>query len=1700
MPLASKIRVYRELKRMAAENRHLYACLLSHIDAQGLTRRRAAPRSSLYASRAPTGRKYLFTRQGEGRNRQYKTSFSVPLCHRCALTVGEASAASKEEAELGAMIAALAIAPSSAEWSRIMRVLDTDLFVAFVTLLTALNAYALIRVVRAQPERAGFAASRGSSAAGKGPQFRATVAAELASIDDCENVSIDRRHCIAPGNGPLRRDNDVDSQTQTVQSRQCERRYDVGVTGDWLPSALDAIKSALFKSLDLLQDHAVDEWRAAGQEGALLLNELSCGDCCTSEMDVCVLNSALRGGNVAVQPPCTAVDEGVVWRFRCDATSDHIIVTAAPEERALAESHIMPLCAPTENGEGTGCLSGTNLAPSAEFSRRVTTDEVHLPFSISAATIRRPFVGDYSYRSEPASKELQWPRRCLNGATLLLLAALKSSLYRSAASACSRHTLNYNAVLERASPATELCKSSVAPALEWTRAPFFSAFCDAASLPHGLFSPGEPWSVGSDIAQDTVESPGQNHWHCPDVVVMIASVRAALQLPFRSYPNITFEQTALHDPARRACELAQGLHGDVDVLTRVHVRWETSRGLLTACAVSDPALHHQNAIRSGFEESSCTQLSCADTGYPRGPLLLLVSAVCSLYDQVVNCAFNVVAGRYPVASVKNYLARGGLDFLLFSWFRASPQVRCFTIGTTPPSYVQLSNSEATSILRGPTRHELGHSMTRAMLFYDLLGQRVLFAETHATSAADAVARVNTLSVERNCVRIDFHALPSAVAQRPFRSVLRQRQWQRSREVMERTMQLGAAAADGAEAGKCASHHHYQAAAAAAMRACIRACASEVGALWTVLETAAKVAAGSDRNSNAKGLPGHRPLFARFMEDPSPTAKVFSGEDDSEDDRGWWLGSHGASWNCRALGKEAAPPLAGVMEVHLCLPTPLGAAATAGGKQTEATSVKFVVLRCRVDALRSENEVTRYEWSCEERVTEPLGRCCFPTLVFTTAKVVSGVFPALTLLCRRALEYISLEAGFAPLVSTLPPLSDVLAWCSAAAPTFHGALGGYPPYNARFYAAPKLLGELLQGAAGKYRCHYHILPPRGPIMNAVSGVGWGAGCAEAAGDEEAAAQPSTIFYTSKPIDVGAALAEDATRQHDSCLAKPLSVGCTLYLESLLGGRAASSLSAASPTRRALAATPFVLGHGVGHTKREAWRSAAWQALRLQFPGALAQLEAYRDASELLQRPAQLNRLLSSSGLNRGDVWGRVAPVIYKLRFDCSVPSYSSARTTAVASAAAVPAQAVHQLQCQVTAVRTDGSQVCVVPGCTATATSAGKAYTVAVTAVLRAVRGAAQEAAADASRVTMGTAPGHVIWASTWPSAPGSLSGAAQSPHPAPYSAWRETTHYGKSVWHAYAGALSAYHGFDVVVDLVSEDASADELGSPSRGVGGGGRLRCRAMLSKVRVRMSDWRAEAATAAGGADLRSTDQSSGTHRRITPFGALSDAVGGRTAGASVGDAADGILFERSADSLLACCLPLLGTGAYSTRADSVGALTRPHGEHFCHLLREITKWLRDITQQCALPLALREELRGLLLARACDLARIQDSYRWTPAERVEALLMWWVGRRVQVHIHRIDPSMTAASSSANQMAWVAEALVEIHGGRRRPGLKEQAGEFESREDTRRRLALPWVAARAIGTTSDEAAWQLCRRVCDALGDVVEAEPFLPSPERR
>ncbi|KAK7195099.1 hypothetical protein NESM_000433100 [Novymonas esmeraldas] len=1662
MPPAPGIRASRELKRIAAEKRHLYTRLLANITADGISRRVASPLSSHTTGCTPQGRKYVFTSHGEEPSSFFRSSVCVPLHQRCSLVASEAHAASKEEAELGAVTDALVVLPSPADWVRLARLLDSDLFATFTALLTSMNASAVVRLGRDH--------HKGPDSHGSSVRFRVTVAVELAQIEDAETAVRKWKGAISHRGAPSAVENVSDAPLQKLQSFSHDRQYDFGVTGDWAPSARDAIKLALFKSLDALENHAVAEWQEAGREGALLLNELRCGERCVDDVGTSVLNAALRGRSAdACAPPPLTTATGT-WRFRCVAGSESVCVSTVMENVAVAsEAYPAPPRAPR------AAVGRSDLLPATTSLNRIAVDEVHLPFPVSAQTVAHPFLVGVSRKSAPAWREMHWLQQCVTGAALLFLATEKARLYSGA-------SLPRVVVPGTSAAAHPLPTRS---ALRRSRLSFFDAGCMMPGVRRGHLDHEEAMEPEPADVRDGGNFAAQNCWHCPDVCVMIAAVRAELKMPARSYPKITFEQSAVHDPARRVRELAEGLYGDVDVLTRVRARWETPRGRLEACAVSDPALHR------GAATSPRAWLSCSDTGTPRGPLPLLVAVVCSIYDQAFGRREEgtAVLGRYPTVPVRNPLARGGLDFLLFTWFEASPQVRCFSIGTTPPKL------RATPPLDGVLRRELGPSMTRAMLFYDLLGQRVLFAETHAADAAAAVVRVDRLSEKLNCMQQDYYAPPSAVACQAFRSAPQRLRWSRTQRRLGHTLQRCAAVTDVSRGNDAGCRR----AAAAALQACIKESGSELGALWTVLGTIAEATAVGDGGGGEAACAAPS-LAVCFVEDAHAKDAAVAEDVHRGAGRQRWLGGRDVPWSSRALGRETAPPGAGVMEVRLrmggtCTEARATVAAASGASGAATAASAEVVLRCRVDALGSASDAAEPEWLCETAAAASSGHpgAASPLLI-TAMRPASGVLPALTQLCRRALEHLYAGAHHNAsllLIRLLPPLHVLVGWCASAAPLFTDADGGYPPYEARFYAAPKLLGELLQGVAGKYTCSYGV-PTHADCTRAQAS--WGARRSrDAVRSGAASTVASTTFFTSLPLHVDAMAASDIVQGQygggsgsgSSRTSRAPAVECTLQLERPLGCVGLSPLSSQPPSPMKSLATPtcaLLLGRGVGRTKREAWRSAAWQALRLQFPEVVAQLEAHRDAAEMQQHPTQLNLLARGS---RGD-WCSDAPLVYKLRFDCT--TLSSASTGAATRS-----------RCAVTAVCADGSEVCVLPGHAAAAPSAGLAYVAAVTALRHAVHSAARGLTAGPTTATVAAAaapvastlPQQVGWGSAWPrtsvaAAAAAVGGGDDSDVliSAPYATWRDTSHYGKSLWHAYAGALSAHLGDDVVVDLIAH--------SSGEAAGRGLRLRRRrGQLARVQVRLRNWRSGVdgvGATVGWAAAWFAEQSRTPPRAIASFAAARPATDAAAATQHL------VLAERSTAALMAQRAP-------AWEADGGGAGTDAGQLSLC-LLQEITLWLRTLVERCALSRAMRAELRGLLSARASDVTRVQESYRWTLAERVEALLGRWLGRRTVVRIRRLAADAAPASPQAAVVAWVAEALVETHAARSCSGPPPHSRSTPARDsDTHCRPVLLWSAARAVGATSDEAAEELHRRVTAAVRGVVVAEPPpLSAPPRQ
>nr|CCC49315.1 conserved hypothetical protein, fragment [Trypanosoma vivax Y486] len=234
-----------------------------------------------------------------------------------------------------------------------------------------------------------------------------------------------------------------------------------------------------------------------------------------------------------------------------------------------------------------------------------------------------------------------------------------------------------------------------------------------------LSGPGRAVARASEDLQDA-----QSFYYCPDILLMIQEMRLELQLPQRSFPTLEFFQKAAHDVPQRVRQLAKGEYGDVDVYTRIVAHWGPGlRVERVSCELSGSVNH---SLRN-----SCSQ---------KGPLLLLLDVICDLYRRVFPCRT-----EFPLVALKTPTARRAIDFLLYSWFMAPPQVRCYEIDTRAAKLTMQHEAE----MQWVTDY-----MVRAMLFYDFYGQRVLFAETHANTAQEAVRRVNQLAVSLNVPRSD----------------------------------------------------------------------------------------------------------------------------------------------------------------------------------------------------------------------------------------------------------------------------------------------------------------------------------------------------------------------------------------------------------------------------------------------------------------------------------------------------------------------------------------------------------------------------------------------------------------------------------------------------------------------------------------------------------------------------------------------------------------------------------------------------------------------------------------------------------------------------------------------------------------------------------------------------------------------------------
>jgi hypothetical protein len=1757
MSWAARLDKNRALKRIAAENRHLHARLVNNC-----------------VSSTPQGRigslggcsPILYTRPVDKAAHWFESSVYFPIHDRCHILGAVNTCDSSEGSILNALTEALFIVPTSVEWNRILKVCDSDLFVEFTRLLKCLNATAEVQLARNASPHSSPTHSTSSSAVGRARQeYKATISVELPSIDETDATTLS---CT---NAPSElRAQDADralhnSGGARALKQKLSRHYDLGVSGNWAISVRDAIKLAVAKSFNTLEDCVADEWREAGKEAALLLNELFYGGCSTSEMDVRHLNDALRGDKL---PRSFHTSDD------CDESVKESRVRWTVRSRPTNSSDEHPRCVqgvgetfPAGLADDNECLTchvdvlGARLGTGPGDGQSVPKVVEYIVCKVSTARLktqreRSIFITGVGTR-QPSSPT-QWEQRCLSGAVLLSLAVQRSALYRCCTPNIDRKLDDLTVSADRLAHHAVLASQHSLSEATWSFPTRFavlssitlseeSAVAASRSINHSANAVTLPCPVASS----------QNSWSCPDVVVMVAMMRSTLRLSHDSFPEIRFKQKAVHDPARRVHELMMGQYGDVDVLTTVSVTWATPRGTFVATAESDPALH---ATLNTVQEGSSQWLSCRDTGYSRGPLPLLVAAVCSLFDQVMEACSSPLQS-YPLVPIHNAFSRRGLDFLLYSWFGATPQVHCFAIGTAAPK-AQAKSTAASHLWNTPdgfTSNDLGPCMTRAMLFYDVLGQRVLFAETHASDVAAAVLRLDELAMEVNQLRQDAHISVSATRRRPFRSIARLQRWRAA------CVSFARAAASQVIPALPVSVSHVQSVALAAsalpspsldhlLRRCIEASGSELSALWTVVEVLAKamMAVSSPITSHSSAMnidsdaakKGGNAVAARFLPDrmicnhSAGARSCLADKEETEEELFLWLGRHHVPWNCRPLGKEATPPSAGVVELRVQTSIPTTCDHDAAGGEGE---LFYVAFRCRVEPLSSGSSNSGGD-----------------------SPVPTGVIPALTLLCREALQYLYAEdkKSCMSLTKKLPPVDEVLRRCVAADPVLARAKDGFPPYDARFYAAPKLLGELLQGIVGKYSCSYAsaAAPLRASAMAANTFARL-----DAVSGPSSSLPPSTVFYRSEALAVeqqqlqNPEKTDDSTpygsdrddpwgvaRRESAAQSAPPSVECVVFIDNFFGGdihnrggHANSTLRREDSTVCGVSSTGgdavtsnsgFILGRGVGRTKREAWRSAAWQALRLQFPRVLAQLDVLRSVAELTQHPDQLNLLCNNTDhhctnqLNQveplpsspattvcGLVWrwktARVSAAPHEHRGDRYTTFPTHDQTSFLSGGSA----------CSVDLVHTDGSQS-PLPEVTSIATTAGEAYVLAGRKLLHCVHEVHRKSNASSSPSSSVPSPSDTAvrgTGTTWwplnvrglePAAPQTVLRTAPGNRERYYSTWRHTTHYTRSVWHAYVGALSLYFDKDMKVELLCDTYDEEEVEC------GGTTKQRAASTSSVPLAEQLSAVQVSPRRTNADDYSFSPLQRTAAPLPSSGGVSAPCGNTHAHAHCADPSDAVsklLFRQTPASLLArhrtlqrsstppsVDSPLTPEASLSTSSLQAHGVAPPFV-----LLRATTRWLCDLVEQCAVPRRTCEELRGLLCSRRRDIQRIQRVSRWTPLERTEAIVMRWTGCHAVVRLRRSSLSSSTTGTSAvalcTEPVWVAEMLLHARVSGLRRNVHGCGGRGAASLGTELHWTAPvrtvesgmWVAGRAAGATSDDAAWKLYRDLCHAVRDVGE-----------
>lgn len=795
--------------------------------------------------------------------------------------------------------------------------------------------------------------------------------------------------------------------------------------------------------------------------------------------------------------------------------------------------------------------------------------------------------------------------------------------------------------------------------------------------PRSTSVPGPVRAVHPDDVSSAVHR-AQNRFYVPDVSMMWRE----LETITGASVSLEWAQTAPHQPLKCLRRLQAGYYGDVVMDTRLSVRVDRPRGVGVASytvesrASSEAVDHHAESPPLGDGESIRREVEREARGralgHLRGPLPLLIEAITRLYIDVVlgepsavhhgtdgsspNTALQQLytryAGRLPLLAVQHPTSAEGLAFLLYAWCGSPVQIRCFQI--------QPRRDRHQYLYRG-RRYDM---MTRALCIFDVFGQRLLFGESHHWDARRAVQRAQTLALALNLPRQEV--------------VLQAHRWQPKRE----------GEAGGSTASRLPPPTH---------RSCrklgdLKYQTSRCSALKLVVSNGLRLYARSKHARKKKEVRGEGPAASSggCSETMLPVALRPSASPSSLAARTArsritpQVGARRTKQLFRYWIRRQPSKLCAL----LCLLEALGT----------------VKLRCVEDTAHEAESgawtgVAELQWRCgslksftaKGDATGETSGDNAPTILRQYVSRKEGILPTITALCEQAL---TLAYRFLPLSECFLPLSRLRYVLEEAEPLLpntllppewaqHRSHKLFPPYDPCFYFPPNLLNEVLQGICGKYSATYALLSPttvRSSEAKEKASVLRGTWYEqhEARGISETpdpvfyarAVPPSLLGRGNQDIQTGRA----PFRRHDAqgeteedCREPtPLRVCCRLHIACLAGtyynGVASKAYGDDSEIFE-----PFYIGVGEGGSKREAWRVAALNALRTNFPQVFCQLDPWRDSCDV--RRNLMRWSLDTDGLQWR--WGRPTEL---------VPSCSSSSSTAAASAWLSPSQ--RQFSCSV----------------------------------------------------------------------------------------------------------------------------------------------------------------------------------------------------------------------------------------------------------------------------------------------------------------------------------------------------------------------------------------------------------------------------------